>query len=1439
MMRPLNLDLAASGHAALLLVMEQIPAAVAILDAELRYLAASRRWLEDYRLGDRRIIGEHHYDVFPEIRSMPRWLEIHQRCLAGAVEGSDGEYFLRHDGSRDWVRWEIRPWYGEEGVVAGLVMYTEVLTEQRRAQEALRESEERCRCLFESAPDALLVVSYEGVILDVNPAALKLYGYSREELLGLSCRHIIHADSDAHVEHAAAASAEGRAFESEGVGQRQDGTLIPVEVRTLPFRYRGEPVMLSAVRDITERKRTEQLLRESEERYARAAVAGRVGVWEYDFLAGRSQGDPSFKALFGYGREEWDERDLNWFTLIHPEDRRLATDATIAIIDRLTDNYECLLRMLHKDGSIVWTHLRGSTTRDGNGRAVKLVGTAVDVTSRKLVEEANSVMRRAIDTAMEGMALLDKTGIYTYINRAHAELYGYEQEELIGKTWKNITPSESVADYERKIFPLLLREGRWRGEITGKRRDGSQFPVEVALSSVMNEAGEFDGYICTCHDLTDRARAEEASRHSEAQYRSLVDNLRDIVYLLSPDGLILSINPAFEARTGCSRQVWLGQPFTELVHPDDRALAVQSLDDILSGVRDNRVELRLRKRDGEWLSMECAGGVYQKNGAIIGVLGIARDITLRRKAEEALRETELRLQRITDAIPGAVYQYQLSPDGTDRFLFMSRGVKEILGVEAGAVMRDVREAWRFGLSEDLGDLQVSIQQSAEGLSPWGHEFRVGLDDGSIKWLRGDSIPEIPRPDGSIVWNGILTDITARKRAEERLLQAANGVSAATGEALFHSLVEHLCTSLDAEYAFVATPHPSAPGVIRTIAVCGRGQRLPNFDYPLTGSPSETVIGQSVQIYDQCLRDLFPADPLLRRFDVESYIGAPLDDSGGRSLGVLAVMKCAPLLRRDEARSLLAIFASRAAAELERQRAEQALRASESRFRTFADTVNDVFWIMSPNPLRLVYINDAFERLWGRPAAEHYRDPRQWLSAVHPVDRDRAQQAFERWMAGSPSYDVEYRIVNPDGTERWIHDRRQRATDDRGAVTLLVGIARDITEQKRAEQALKATTQLLQTLVDASPLAIIMRDNDGKVASWNMAAEAMFGWSAHEVIGRPLPYVPANLENESRAIWEEAAREEAVRDIHVVGKRRDGKVLELACWVRALTDSEGKPIGYLGLLTDVTERRLLERRLRHADRLATLGTIVAGVAHELNNPLFVITGHLHLIERKLEKNQVKAVRQELGAAQEAAARATTIVNHFLSGAHSSTGRRELCNLESIVRQALFLVRTDLRSRQIRVEMEFEPELPVVSADPQSMLQVLLNLLTNARQAIDLVGCRGVIRVGLSKEEHQGVRVVVCRIQDNGTGIPAEHLPHIFDPFYTTKPVGEGTGLGLAICYRIVSELCGTIGCESRPGEGASFTVRLPAVAMPDSSPSCSDPSTTDRVRKRGRPHPQEP
>ena len=289
-----------AGRAALLSFVEHTPAAVAILDTDLRYLAASRRWLDDYKLGHRNIIGKHHYDVFPEIWSLPAWQETHRRCLAGAVEICDGELFPRKDGTREWIRWEVRPWYGEEGAVSGIVMFTEVLTDHRRAQEAVRESEERYRSIFESAPDALLVISYDGTIRDVNPAASKLYGYSREEFLGLSCQHIVHPDSYAHVEQAAGAAAEGCTFDSECVDQKKDGTLFPVEVRTSPFRYRGEPVMLSAVRDINERKRGEQLLRDNEDRYARATAAGRVGVWEYDLLSGRYQGDANLKSLFGY-----------------------------------------------------------------------------------------------------------------------------------------------------------------------------------------------------------------------------------------------------------------------------------------------------------------------------------------------------------------------------------------------------------------------------------------------------------------------------------------------------------------------------------------------------------------------------------------------------------------------------------------------------------------------------------------------------------------------------------------------------------------------------------------------------------------------------------------------------------------------------------------------------------------------------------------------------------------------------------------------------------------------------------------------------------------------------------------------------------------------------------------------------------------------------------
>jgi signal transduction histidine kinase len=216
----------------------------------------------------------------------------------------------------------------------------------------------------------------------------------------------------------------------------------------------------------------------------------------------------------------------------------------------------------------------------------------------------------------------------------------------------------------------------------------------------------------------------------------------------------------------------------------------------------------------------------------------------------------------------------------------------------------------------------------------------------------------------------------------------------------------------------------------------------------------------------------------------------------------------------------------------------------------------------------------------------------------------------------------------------------------------------------------------------------------------------------------------------------------------------------------------------------------------------------GVAHELNNPLFVISGYAQLAIEKVDRGRSDGLTKDLEAVLEATQRATDVIKRFMGLARSAPGRYEPCEVTSVVQRTLELMANDLTIHDIEVRTAFQPDLPPLLADPQELTQVFLNLVTNAKQAMAPHG-RGTLTVttALVRTRHgPGVEV---RVADNGPGISPENLSRVFDPFFTTSPVGGGTGLGLTITHRIVTGLGGTLTCESRPGQGATFIARLPA------------------------------
>ena len=362
--------------------------------------------------------------------------------------------------------------------------------------------------------------------------------------------------------------------------------------------------------------------------------------------------------------------------------------------------------------------------------------------------------------------------------------------------------------------------------------------------------------------------------------------------------------------------------------------------------------------------------------------------------------------------------------------------------------------------------------------------------------------------------------------------------------------------------------------------------------------------------------------------------------------------------------------------------------------------------------------------------------------------------------------------------------------------------------------------------DALSQGIALVGTDASVIRANTAFAALVGASLSEVVGQHVGHALFG-EHYSLADLLASARNGARPPSLVRRSERLRRILRVSA---TSTTATAEPVALVVAVEDITDQKALEAQAIQSDKMAAVGTLVSGVAHELNNPLTSIAG---LAEFLLEQPEdAVADRDHLRVIAEEAQRAGGIVRNLLTFARQGTAQREPVDLSDVVERTLFLMGWELKLQGITVERLLSPDLPPVRGDRQQLQQVVLNLMSNAAQAVAALPPGLPRRIALSAAA-EGGRVVV-RVADTGLGIPADVLPQIFSPFFTTKPQGEGTGLGLFISYGIVEGHGGALTAESRPGAGATFTVSIPC-ARPDEATTSADgaaraaPAPTERRR----------
>jgi PAS domain S-box-containing protein len=377
----------------------------------------------------------------------------------------------------------------------------------------------------------------------------------------------------------------------------------------------------------------------------------------------------------------------------------------------------------------------------------------------------------------------------------------------------------------------------------------------------------------------------------------------------------------------------------------------------------------------------------------------------------------------------------------------------------------------------------------------------------------------------------------------------------------------------------------------------------------------------------------------------------------------------------------------------------------------------------------------------------------------------------------------------------------------GTIIGVCKIARDISEQHRTARALQQSEDTARALIESAAEGILVVDERGRIVQVNGQIEAMFGYAERELLGQPMEVLlPERLRArhvDHRAAYLAEPRVRRMgRGIDLAARRRDGSEFPVEISLSYVRTPGG--LRAMAFVTDITERVLLERTSRQAEKLAARGALSAGVAHELNNPLGIITSRIEvmLLEDDEQHALPEAIREDLSVLYRQTQRVSRLVQGLLSFARPTAPQRGPVSLNDVVREILTLAERQYEKTGLRITTALDQDLPSFIGDPSALQQVALNLVSNAHQAMN---GRGDVRI-VTRRIPERAGWIELVVSDNGPGISSDVIGRIFDPFFTTK--SGGTGLGLAISYRIVQEHNGTMDVKSVPGEGATFVLAFP-------------------------------
>jgi PAS domain S-box-containing protein len=485
---------------------------------------------------------------------------------------------------------------------------------------------------------------------------------------------------------------------------------------------------------------------------------------------------------------------------------------------------------------------------------------------------------------------------------------------------------------------------------------------------------------------------------------------------------------------------------------------------------------------------------------------------------------------------------------------------------------------------------------------------------------------------------------------------------------------------------------------------------------------------------------------------------------------------------------------------ERKQVEEVIREGERKLATLVGNLPGfVYRCQNNRDWTFEYVSEGVCELTGYTTDEYLvQRSTSYGVTMHPDDRERVWHEVQDALEHHRPFEMTYRILTRSGEVKWVWERGEGIYTTEGSLNYVEGFVTDVTERKRAEQLLRQSEESYRRLIAFSPYAILVNRGDRIVFANDQAIKLFGAVRANEILDKSLLDL---IHPDHHAVVRERIHEllEGMQAIPVSEDkivRLDGMSIDVEVSATRFTDEEGPAI--LVMLRDVSERKRLQAQLRRTERIAELGTLASGMAHEIGTPMNVILGRAEYLMDRVKEEPIKRGLQTIVTQVE---RITKVMNQLLSFARRKTPERRPLDLQKAIEESVEIFRERLAKNRIHVEMDLVDPYPLVLGDADQMNQVLINLIVNAVHAMP---DGGTLSIGLAREKD----FVKLTVADTGHGIPHEVVKKIFEPFFTTKEFGKGTGLGLTVVKGIIEEHQGSIAVESEEGKGTRFRVLLP-------------------------------